>query len=158
MKTRQHVHEESFPVTAEELFSALQTPAAIREWWGAARAIVIPEEGGAWVAAWGADENSPDYVTAATMKVFDPPRRIVFGDYKYYAKAGVLPFQAEFTTEFVVEENPNGATLRVTQDGFPLGSEADEFYIACEQGWRNTFAGIRRFFENQTLVKAKLAP
>lgn len=64
MTTRRHVHEESFPITPEELFALLHTPSAV---------------------------------------------------------------------------------LRVSQDGFPIGPEADAFYAACEQGWRDTFAGIRRF-------------
>jgi hypothetical protein len=39
----------------------LVTPSAIRAWWGAARAIVLAQENGAWAAAWGADEDRPDY-------------------------------------------------------------------------------------------------
>ncbi len=148
MTTRKHVHEETFAATPEELFSILHTPSAIRGWWGAARAIVLPEPGGTWVAAWGADENSPDYITVATMKVFEPPRRIVFADYKYYSKNGPLPFQANFTTEFNVESCPDGAILRVTQEGFPADTTADEFYAACETGWRDTFGGIRRYLQN----------
>jgi uncharacterized protein YndB with AHSA1/START domain len=148
MATRKHVHDEIFGTTPEELFRILHTPSAIRGWWGAARAIVLPEPGGTWVAAWGPDEDSPDYITVATMKVFDPPKRIVFGDYKYYSKSGPLPFEANFTTEFTVESHPEGAVLRVAQDGLPADSTADEFYAACETGWRDTFGGIRRYLES----------
>lgn len=148
MTTRKHVHEETFGVTPEVLFSILHTPSAIRGWWGAARAMVLPEPGGMWVAAWGADEDSPDYVTVATIKVFEPPRRMVFADYKYYSKNGPLPFQADFITEFNIERRPDGAMLRVTQDGFPADATADEFYAACGTGWRDTFSGIRRFLQN----------
>ena len=41
--------------------------------------------------------------------------------------------------------HPDGARLTVVQDGFPTGPEADAFYAACGEGWRNTFAGIRRY-------------
>lgn len=143
--TRKHVHEEVFPVSPERLFALLVTPSAIRGWWGAARAVVHPAPGGLWVAAWGDDEDAPDYVTAARMRVYDPPRRVVFADYEYVARAGALPFQAEFVTEFAVTPHPDGAVLRVEQDGFPAGPEADDFYAACGRGWRDTFAGIRRF-------------
>ncbi len=146
--TRKHVHEEAFDATPLELFAALHTPSAIRAWWGAARAIVMPEPGGLWVAAWGEDEDDPDYVTVATMRTFDPPRRIVMEDYRYRSKTGGLPFDADFVVEFAVEESSRGSLLRVTQDGFPVAEEADAFYAACETGWVNTFAGIRRFFES----------
>ena len=42
MSTRDHVHEEEFPVPAEQLFALLLTPSAIRGWWGASAAIVLP--------------------------------------------------------------------------------------------------------------------
>jgi uncharacterized protein YndB with AHSA1/START domain len=45
------------------VFRLLLTPSAIREWWGVSRDIVTPEQGGIWVAAWGEDEDDPDYVT-----------------------------------------------------------------------------------------------
>jgi uncharacterized protein YndB with AHSA1/START domain len=145
--TRKHVHEEIFRASPEQLFAILHTPSAIREWWGAARAIVVPEPGGIWIAAWGTDENRPDYVTAATMHVFAPPNRIVFDNYQYHARNGALPFDADFVTEFLVEPRGDQTMLRVTQDGFPDEAIADDFYAGCEIGWRETFKGIRRFLE-----------
>lgn len=145
MTTRRHIHEEVFNATPERVFALLHTPSDIRGWWSAARVIVLGEEGGIWMAAWGADEDSPDYISAATIKVFDPPSRMVFGDYRYYARSGPLPFDANFVTEFSVQAHPQGALLRVVQDGFPTDSVADEFYAGCEKGWRDTFAGIRRY-------------
>lgn len=147
MSTRKHVHEEVFPVTQERLFALLLTPSAIRDWWGAARVVVLAEEGGTWAAAWGEDEDDPDYVTTATIRQLEPPRRMVLDDYRYQAKSGPLPFAAEFVTAFDVEPHAEGAVLRVTQDGFPAGPEGDEFYAGCETGWRETFAGIRRHVE-----------
>lgn len=141
---RFHEHEEVFPIPADELFALLHTPSAIRGWWGASQVIVHPHEGGRWSAAWGA-EDDPDYITTATMSVFDPPHRIEFTDYQYYSKGPSLPFEAEFTTEFSVRPCEGGAALRVVQRGFPAGPEGDEFYAACAQGWVDTFAGIRRF-------------
>jgi hypothetical protein len=67
---------------------------------------------------------------------------------RYRAQSGPLPFSAEFVTEFEVEPHPQGAVLRVSQRGFPAGSEADEFFAACEKGWRDTFAGIRAWLAN----------
>ncbi len=139
------MHEEDFPVPPERLFAILHTPGAIRSWWAAARAIVLPEPGGIWAAAWGEEEDAPEYVTVATIRAFDPPRRMVLADYRYRARAGPLPFEADFVTEFVVTPRDGGAALKVTQDGFPTGPEGDAFYAACDRGWRDTFAGIRRY-------------
>ena len=149
METRRHVHEEVLPVPVETVFALLHTPSAIRQWWGAARAVVLAEAGGTWAAAWGDDEDDPDYVTTATIRVFEPPRRMVLTDFRYYAREEPLPFEADFVLEFLVRSHPQGATLRVRQDGFPTGPEADEYYAACQTGWRDTFAGIRRYLEDR---------
>ncbi|MEM7306271.1 MAG: YfiT family bacillithiol transferase [Planctomycetota bacterium] len=146
--TRTHVHAESFDATPEQLFALLVTPSAIRGWWSAARAVVVPEPGGAWAAAWGADEDAPDYTSVATIQAFEPPRRLVLADYRYTAKSDPLPFEADFTTTFTIEPDPEragAAVLRVEQAGFPGGPEGDSFLQGCDQGWRDTFAGIRVF-------------
>ncbi len=145
MVTRTHIHEETMPAGPEQVFSLLHTPSAIRQWWSASRAIVLPQTNGIWAAVWGSHEDAPDYVTAAVIKVFEPPRRMLLTDYRYFAKNGPLPFAAEFVTEFLVLPHSDGAILRVTQDGFPSGPEADDFYAGCQMGWCNTFAGIREF-------------
>lgn len=148
--TRKHIHEESFPVSPERLFALLHTPSSIRQWWGADRVLVLAEPGGTWAGAWGGTEDEPHYLTVAKIRDFDPPRRMVLTDYRYRSSDGPLPFDADFVTEFVVEPHPDGALLRVTQDGFPSGSEADEFYAACETGWRDTFQGIRRYLADDS--------
>lgn len=145
METRKHIHEEEFPAPAEELFALLYTPTAIRGWWRAASAIVIPRKDGIWAAAWGEDPDAPDYVSAFTIAEFDPPQKILLTDARYLAKAGQPPFVAKMTTEFTVTASPGGSILRVVQDGFPTDPIADEFYLACETGWKNTFAGIRKY-------------
>jgi uncharacterized protein YndB with AHSA1/START domain len=145
MPTRKHVHEELLLATPERVFALLHTPSAIRAWWGVHRAVVLAEPAGVWAAAWGQTEDDPDYVTVATIREFEPPRRMVLADYRYRARGGPLPFHADFVTEFVVTPHEQGSLLRVTQDGFPAGPEADQFYAACGTGWRDTFAGIRRY-------------
>lgn len=147
MQARKHVHEEVLPASPEDVFALLHTASAIRQWWSAARAIVMPERGGTWAAAWGDEEDIPDYVTVATISEFDPPRRMVLAGYRYWTNEGALPFDPDFVTEFTVTPHDEGAILRVTQDGFPPGPEADDFLSACEKGWRDTFEGIRRYLE-----------
>jgi uncharacterized protein YndB with AHSA1/START domain len=145
MSTRRHVHEIELPAPPEEVFALLHTPSAIRQWWSASRAIVLPRQGGVWAAAWGEEEDDPEYITVFTIEAFEPPRRLLLGNASYVAKSGPLPFEADFTTEFVVEPTPSGSHLRVTQDGFPAGAVADEYYAACQKGWHDTFSSILRY-------------
>ncbi len=146
MNTRKHIHEEEFPVDVETLFELLHTPSSICQWWQAKSAIVLPQAGGTWAVTWGESVDDPDYISIATIREFEPPRRLVFSDYKYFVKGGELPFDADFITEFLVSPVAKGSSsLRVTQDGFPENPVADEFYEGCKIGWTNTFAGIRDF-------------
>ncbi len=151
METRKHVCAMESTVYPERMFEILLQPSAIRGWWGAARAIVVPRAGGLWAAAWGDSEDEPDYVAAGRIRVLEPPRRLLLGDFIYHARTEPLPFDADLTTEFVVEPRTGGCQLRVVQDGFPTDTAADSFYAACEVGWRNTFAGIRRFLGANSL-------
>jgi uncharacterized protein YndB with AHSA1/START domain len=146
-QTRSHVHTIELAAPARDVFPLLVTPSSIRQWWFAARAVVIAQEGGVWCAAWGDDEDHPDYMTAATIRVHDPPRRLVLEDFRYFARTGPLPFRARFTTEFTVEPRGDSCVLRVVQEGFPMESAADEFYDGSERGWRETFESIRRFVD-----------
>ncbi len=141
---RKHVHQIELDASPEVVFKLLITPSAIRIWWGASRAIVLPKAGGVWAAAWG-DEDIPDYVTVFKIAAIEPSRRLFLTDSKYFAKTGPPPFKAEMTTEFTVEPANGGSILRVAQDGFPDDPIADEFYAACEKGWRDTFAGIEKY-------------
>jgi uncharacterized protein YndB with AHSA1/START domain len=146
MDFRSHIHEESFKASKDELFDLLITPSAIRGWWGAARAIVDARQGGVWTAAWG-DEDDPDYISTATLVEFEPPRRLAMKYGQYYAKTGSLPFKFadDAVTIFTVEPKEEGSILSVEQTGFPSDPIADEFYAACETGWKNTFDGIRKY-------------
>ncbi|MBI2427473.1 MAG: SRPBCC domain-containing protein [Ignavibacteriales bacterium] len=145
MKTRKHTREIFLPASAEKVFQLLITPSAIKIWWNASRAIVHPKSGGIWIATWGENEDKPEYITSATMSVFDPPRGIVMTNYDYFSKDGLLPFNASFETEFLIIPQFNGSVLRVTQSGFPADSIADDFYAACETGWKTTLESIAAF-------------
>jgi uncharacterized protein YndB with AHSA1/START domain len=145
LTTRKHIYEETFAADPATVFALLHTPSAIRQWWGASHVIVDQQQGGVWVGLWG-DEDDPDFITAGRMSVFDPPKRLKFADFEYYSRRGPLPFAANLTSEFtVIPKSPTETILRVVQDGFPTNPEADEFYLACEVGWRETFAGIRQY-------------
>lgn len=150
MSTRCHVVSIDLDASPELVFASLVTPSAIRRWWFAASAIVDPRPGGIWVATWGDDEDTPDYITSARLLEAEPPRRLVLGEYRYFARTGGLPFEAEFTTEFVVEPHDGRSRLTVRQDGFPDDPIADAFYEGCERGWHDTLASLAAFHAAKT--------
>lgn len=162
MKTRSHRRDVVLPIPAERAFALLLEPSAIRAWWGASRAIVAPRVGGDWVASWGTDEDTPDYVAAATIDVLEPPHRLRLADYRYFARReGALPFDARaMTTEFrVASRAAGGCTLEVEQSGFPVDPVADAFFASCEVGWKNTLAGIESFARGElALAREGKAP
>ncbi|MEP0845232.1 MAG: SRPBCC domain-containing protein [Phycisphaerae bacterium] len=88
MTTRSLAHEIELPHRAERVFALLHTPSDVRAWWFAARVVIVPTAGGIWSAAWGENEDDPDYVTCARIAVFEPPRRLVLDRHFYYARGG----------------------------------------------------------------------
>lgn len=150
MSYRKVTHQIEVPASPQNVFKILHTPSAIRRWWSASSAIVIAKADGLWCATWGEKEDDPDYISASTIKIFDPPRRMLLADPKYFAKSGALPFKPEMTIEFIVEPAPSGSLLKVIQDKFPADPIADEFYAGCVVGWKNTFDAIKKFVEGRS--------
>jgi uncharacterized protein YndB with AHSA1/START domain len=148
MSTRRHVQEEPFSVSVERMFEALVTPTAIRSWWGASKAIVLPQLGGTWVASWGENENDPDYISSFKIVEYEPPNRLTLGEGKYFAREGKPPFEMDkMTTEFHILDRGDGiCSLRIKQ-------VADDFYEACVIGWNNTFEGLRKYFFDNPEIK-----
>jgi uncharacterized protein YndB with AHSA1/START domain len=133
------------PLAAEAVFDLLVTPSAIRTWWSAAQAIVLPRAGGVYCGTWGGTEDRPEYTTCATIEVFERPKRLVLADFRYLSPEP-LPFDtSSLVTEFGVEPTQGGARLSVFQGGFPEGASADAFYASCQEGWKRTFEGIVSF-------------
>ena len=135
------------PVPPERVFAALITPSDLAQWWQASSAIVLPQTGGLWIASWG-DLDDPDYIVAARLLEFDPPQRLVMGEYQYQSRFGDLPFDADLRTEFTVSASAPGATLRVLKHAFPLTPDADEDYRGCEEGWDRTLASMLQMFDD----------
>ncbi len=137
---KQQYHIDASP---EQVFRALITPSAIRQWWDAARAIVIPEPGGVYAVAWGPEEDAPDYISVSTLAVYDPPNELRFTDFRYLSSGGALPFEPALDLRFRLEAAADGTLLRLEQTGFPEEAVADDFYHACVQGWQDTMRKVQ---------------
>jgi ribosomal-protein-alanine N-acetyltransferase len=154
--TRSIEREIRLPCSADEAFDLLIRPSRIRAWWQADRVLVLPGEGGLWCAAWGDDEDAPDYTTAARLRVFEPPTRLVLDRYLYRSRFGPMPFEAEFEVEFRVRGDGAGCVLAVAQRGFPDDPIADAYFTGCVQGWQDTLLGILRHVSAPRLETERL--
>lgn len=134
--------------SSELVFDALIRPSLIKKWWSAAHAVIIPETGGLYAVTWGEDEDAPDYISAATIRTYEYPKRLWLTDYRYASKNGALPFQTEMDTEFLLEPQGDQVKLTVRQSGFPDEAVADDFYAACVKGWEDTLAGFKKVVES----------
>ena len=132
------------PLPPDAAFDLLLRPSAVRQWWSARSVIVVPRDGGAWAAAWGDDEDAPEYVTVACIAEIARPRVLVLDRYTYAAKHGDLPFQADFVVRFEIQPDGAGCQLHVEQCGFPDDAAADARLSACQRGWRETLGSIAR--------------
>ncbi|MEO1261816.1 MAG: SRPBCC domain-containing protein [Bacteroidota bacterium] len=131
------------------VFDALISPSQICKWWFAKTAIVLPETGGFYAAAWGDSEDQPDYISMATIKVFERPYRLTLVYEKYYSKDGQLPFDATLDAAFTLEDLNGQTKLTVVQSGFPITLSADAFYQGCVKGWEDTFASLKKVLEGK---------
>ncbi|QQS40314.1 MAG: SRPBCC domain-containing protein [Acidobacteriota bacterium] len=144
-ETRSHIYQIDLEADPETVFDALITPSAICGWWGASTAIVLPEEGGFWNAAWG-EPDDPDYITFHRITEYDYPNVIELDETRYYTKFESPPFDLNVKARFEVDPISDRLTsIRVIQSGFPQDEIADEFYAACEKGWHDTFEGLRKY-------------
>lgn len=149
-ETRSHEHSVELNAGVEKVFDSLISPAAICKWWQASSAIVIPKTGGIWAGTWG-DTEDPDFITVFRMTKFERPKMIVFDEAEYIAKSGPPPFELKTVTKFEIDPvSENSCVLKVIQTGFPGESFADEFYAACETGWKNTFDGMKSYIDSLT--------
>lgn len=144
MEKRRHEIAEPFAVTPHEMFDMLITPSAIRGWFGASKAIVEPREGGSWITSWGESEHDSDHVNSFKILEFEPPKRMLLGSGRYFAESN-WPLETNITTELIVEPQPTGCVLRITQELDPADPLLDDYFDACVAGWQNVFEGIRNY-------------
>jgi uncharacterized protein YndB with AHSA1/START domain len=120
----------------------------VRQWWNARQVIVHAVPDGTWIATWGDDEDSPDFLCGYRLSRFERPGLLEFSDPVYEAKAGPMPFSMDqMSVQFQIETADHGATLSVTQHGFPTDTIADEYYAGCQSGWQTTLQQLKDFLE-----------
>lgn len=124
------------------MLEILHTPSAIRRWWKASRAIVLPGEGGVWAAAWGPEEDDPDYVMTFVIRA---AAETAVGGRQVLRQSGPTAVQGRNDYGLSRRIGRARGVLRVIQDGLPAEAVADEFFGACDTGSKDTFQSIREY-------------
>ena len=140
--------EKDFACTPRDLFDALHTPSALRSWWNADRVIIIPRKNGIFAAAWGEDEDDPEYMSSGIYKVYEPPYKSVMEDFRYYAKSDPVDFEDMMSIAYEITPSTAGAHLLLTHAGFPDESYADAYFDACVEGWAASLKSLRSYVED----------
>lgn len=147
MEKRRHELEEPFGIKPEQMFDILTTPSAIRSWWGATTVVIDPRQGGSWVTATSDGESNAEYVNSFEILEFEPPKRMLLGNGKYFT-GNNWPIRTNITTELIVEEQPAGCMFRIVIELVPDDPLLGDFFDACVAGWQNSFEGIRNYLHN----------
>lgn len=143
MSTRSQSHEIDLQAAPEAVFKTIMTPKAIRGAWGSLRAVVMDLDG-RWVVAWGERENNPDYVSGATIKAFEAPRRLFLAFEYCRGKAGALTIGNAMTAEFTIQKMGGGCRLRVTHTGIPTDGIGNAYFESAKNGWMAALQGIKQ--------------
>jgi uncharacterized protein YndB with AHSA1/START domain len=132
-------------VAPAQAFKMLMTPSAIRSLWGTARSILTPRKGGIWVLSWGHPDN-PDYVFAATVVEFEPPRKMTLKVTTCFAKNGLWPFESSENSLAILTITPDddGSNLRIEQRYSRRGLGFTRFLRSVKIGRRCATRGVNR--------------
>ena len=96
------------------------------------------------MAAWGEQEDDPDYVCSYQIPEFERPWRLVFSKPIYHSRDGSLPDSlGDVRIVFTIEMCEGGSKLHVSQSGIPESEK--EFCEGCRQGWETTLDQLRTF-------------
>jgi len=84
--------------------------------------------------------------TEAHIDVYEPNRRLRL---IHLPSSGVPSSQATLVDDFILEEAPGGATLRLLGSGFPSGQDWDAIYLRRRTGWQHALARLKVLVERE---------
>lgn len=132
----------------EDIFKALINPSAIKAWWQAQTAIVVPAVNGIYAASWGEDIDDADYITVSTITEITSNSSLSLEYVSYYAKEEQLPFDAKMNVLFTIRPMTETETmLIVKQTGIPDDPIADDYFDGCTKGWTQVLSNIKAYCE-----------
>jgi uncharacterized protein YndB with AHSA1/START domain len=147
-RTRGYAHRVDVTAAVSAVWNALIDARALGLWC-APGAEISARAGGAFRA-------NVDRVTEteAHIDVFEPQRRIRL---IHLPLCGIPSFEATLVDDFMLDEAPAGATLRLLGSGFPSEELWDELFLRRRAGWQRALARLKVLVEREARAERTTA-
>ncbi len=139
-RTRGYAHRIDVAAGVSDVWAALTTSRAVGLWCSPG-AEVSPRPGGSFRA-------NVDRVTEteAHIDVFVPRRRMRL---IHLPSPHLPPVETAIVDDFMLDEAPRGAILRLLGSGFPVGETWDAIYLRRRAGWEHALARLKVLVERE---------
>lgn len=138
-RTRGYAHRIDVAAPVPAVWNAL-TDSRSLALWCSPRAEISARPGGAFRA--NVDRITE---TEAHIDVFEPHRRLRL----IHLPSSGIPTQATLVDDFILDEAPGGATLRLLGSGFPSEEDWDAIYLRRRTGWQHALARLKVLVERE---------
>lgn len=139
-RTRGYAHRVDIAAAVPSVWNAL-TDSRLLALWCSVKAEISARPGGSFRA-------NVDRVTEteAHIDVYEPQRRMRL---IHLPAAGIPDTEATLIDDFMLDEGPGGATLRLLGSGFPPEDIWDALYLRRRDGWKSALARLKVLVERE---------
>lgn len=139
-RTRGYAHRVDIAAAVPAVWNAL-TDSRSLALWCSANAEISARQGGSFRA--NVDRITE---TEAHIDIYEPQRRMRL---IHLSASGVPSSEATLVDDFMLDEAPGGATLRLLGSGFPVEEIWDGFYLRRRAGWGSALARLKVLVERE---------
>jgi len=139
-RTRGYAHRVDVAAAVTSVWSALTNSRSLALWCSA-NAEINARPGGSFRA--NVDRITE---TEAHIDVYEPERRMRL---IHLPNIGIPNSEATLVDDFMLDEAPGGATLRLLGSGFPAEELWDAFYLRRRAGWKSALARLKVLVERE---------
>jgi uncharacterized protein YndB with AHSA1/START domain len=139
-RTRGYAHRVDIQAAVPSVWNAL-TDSHSLALWCSVKAEISARQGGSFRA--NVDRITE---TEAHIDIYEPQRRMRL---IYLPDFGIPNSEATLIDDFMLDEAPGGATLRLLGSGFPSEEAWDAFYLRRRAGWKSALARLKVLVERE---------
>jgi len=139
-RTRGYAHRIDVSAAVPAVWNAL-TDSRLLVLWCSPGAEISARQGGSFRA--NVDRITE---TEAHIDVYEPHRRLRL---IHLPSSGIPDSQATLVDDFILDEAPGGATLRLLGSGFPSEEDWDAIYLRRRTGWQHALTRLKVLVERE---------